>query len=280
MTSVTNLTFAGFARILVATDGSPTSDHAIAWARQLATMRPDARVWVAHIVPHPHAMRAFGAHAGPGPDPVAERLKDNALLERALRALDHPRAEAVLGFGDAAHEIVSLASGVRADVVIMGSQSRHGVEGWLLGSVSSGVKDACESSVLIARAQPARGPVLVALDGSSESRNASQIAAFLASRWDASLNAVHVSLPSLVSHLPEIVVPEGATFLESIAVDKRGVATEIASQAEALNASLVVAGNHQLGKVRRAIAGSVGHQLARDARASVLLVRGAAKRPS
>lgn len=218
-------------------------------------------------------MTAFGAGAGAtGETTTAARRENRALLDRAANALASERVEPVLAFGDAASEIASLAKAVLADVVVLGSHHHAGVKRWLLGSVSASVKDNCERSILLARAAPARGPILVALDDSRDSVSALAVATSFAERWGVELNAIHVRLPNRAGG-GAFEAPPGAAFFEAVALDKRGVAAEINAKASVLGASLVVAGHHRLGKVRRAIAGSVSHQLARDSRASVLLVR-------
>jgi nucleotide-binding universal stress UspA family protein len=59
--------------------------------------------------------------------------------------------EPVVRTGDAADELVKLASEREADLVVTGSRCLHGVERWVLGSVARNVLMHSEASVLVVR---------------------------------------------------------------------------------------------------------------------------------
>jgi nucleotide-binding universal stress UspA family protein len=61
------------------------------------------------------------------------------------------QAESVVRSGDAAHELVKLASERQADLIVTGSRCLHGIERWALGSVARNVLMHAEASVLVMR---------------------------------------------------------------------------------------------------------------------------------
>ena len=60
-------------------------------------------------------------------------------------------AQAELRSGDAAHEIVTAAAERHADLIVTGSRCLHGVDRWLLGSVTRNVVVHAHGSVLVIR---------------------------------------------------------------------------------------------------------------------------------
>lgn len=138
-------------RVLIAVDGSPSSNAAAELALELA------RAQRGHVIAV-HVARAFDTvpMAGSGITGARQHHLGDAdrrpLTDAAARAEQHGvlvRAE--LRQGDAAQEIVRLADAVDADVIVMGSRGRGTVAGVLLGSVSQAVLRRTKRSVLIAR---------------------------------------------------------------------------------------------------------------------------------
>ena len=214
-------------RILAATDGTPASEHVAAWARDLAPLG-GARVWLLHVAP-------------PGED-------GRRVLEEERAGLGGVDADAILGFGSPAHEIVGLAESVKADLVIVGSHGHGRIERALLGSVSSAVKDRVGGRVLVARLPPRPARVLAADDGSPEGGAAVRLAEALAARWGARMNLLLVA---------------GAAH----------AGPRVVARAEELGAGLVVVGSRGRGRLRRLAPGALGDHVLRHSRASVLLVK-------
>ncbi len=71
---------------------------------------------------------------------LAERLAESGIASVEMVAT-----------GDAAQEILTAASGRRADLIVTGSRGLHGVDRWLLGSVARNVVLHAGASVLIVR---------------------------------------------------------------------------------------------------------------------------------
>jgi len=69
----------------------------------------------------------------------------------ALLADKGVRAQAILAFGHPASKILEAAETLGADMIVVGSRGTHGIERFLLGSVSSKVAAHAKCDVLIAR---------------------------------------------------------------------------------------------------------------------------------
>lgn len=76
------------------------------------------------------------------------------LVARGLKDPSSPLAERVdvyVGLGDPATQIVALATDVEADLIVVGTHDRTGLQRLMLGSVSSEVFRTAPCSVLVAR---------------------------------------------------------------------------------------------------------------------------------
>ena len=137
-------------RILVATDGSPSSREATAFGLELAQEHA-AEVTFVHVVPVlDRSVAAIGVPAA-----VPHRIDelDRRPLEDALRlaAARNVEAKAELLAGRPVDEIVACADTMDADVIVVGSRGRGAVATTLLGSVSGGVLHEARRPVLVVR---------------------------------------------------------------------------------------------------------------------------------
>src|SRR5262245_18876910 len=118
--------------VLHPTDFSELSGHAMRMACALARDY-NARLIIVHVVPPP--VVAYGEGIIP-PDPV-NRIKE---LETKLRQLRVPdgdvRAERRLEERDPATMILELASEEHADIIVMGTHGRTGLDRLFMGSVA------------------------------------------------------------------------------------------------------------------------------------------------
>jgi len=251
----------GLSRIVVATDGSLASGNALAWARELARIDARSRVWCLHVVPN--LSTSLGVQGTSDAYARGAQEQGHELLRLARAALEGAQSEEMLGFGDAASEIVSLADAVRADLVIVGSHNRHGFERFLLGSVSEAVKERAHASVLVARTPPPPRAILAALDGSERGERAFGLAQRLAEAWHARVVGFQVK------------DERAAAVSKRAPLKAREVARDVIDQAAAQGASLILAGTRGRGRVRSALLGSVSNDVARHAGASVLVVKDA-----
>jgi nucleotide-binding universal stress UspA family protein len=149
-----------YKRILVAVDDSKPAEGALREALELAKIA-SAELRVIHAVESPYAypeswytevredlesLRRVWRQAGLRVLERAEALARQAGLavETALIELDGRRVSGV---------IVDDAARWHADLVVVGTHGRHGVEHLLLGSVAEAVARAAATSVLLVRAR-------------------------------------------------------------------------------------------------------------------------------
>ena len=138
-------------KILIATDGSPSSLEAIELGLELAEEHA-AEVTFVHVAPV--LDRSFADGIGV-PAAVPHRIDevDRKPLEDAL-ALAAERdveAKAELLPGQPVDEIVACADTIDADLIVLGSRGRGALATVLLGSVSRGVLHEARRPVLVVR---------------------------------------------------------------------------------------------------------------------------------
>jgi nucleotide-binding universal stress UspA family protein len=134
--------------LVAAIDESPDADAVIAHAAVLARAVPGAEIHLVHAV-----ARYPDAHATDAPFEIE--------LERRRRFVDDRARHALQGAGvpvvghllerDAADAILQTAASLDADLVIVGTADRHGIERLLLGSVAQKVARRAACPVLVAR---------------------------------------------------------------------------------------------------------------------------------
>jgi nucleotide-binding universal stress UspA family protein len=149
--------------ILVATDLSTASEVATTYAFQLARSL-GARVYLLHVVPESDVeiMAALRGHLQSDISREALVQPFYAEAERRLAALvDTAQAhdlvqECLVVTGQPASEIVGWAAAKQAQLIIVGTHGRSGVERFLLGSVAEHVLRLASCAVLVV---PAPGAV-------------------------------------------------------------------------------------------------------------------------
>jgi nucleotide-binding universal stress UspA family protein len=145
-----------YKRILVPVDGSPTSTAGLNEALRLAKSQK-AKVRLIHIVDE--LMIFSSSEAGLNIEPVLESMKraGKRLLDRAakLAAAKGIRAETELwenATGRVAEVLIGRAKRWRADLIVMGTHGRRGVNRMLLGSDAELVVRNSPVPVLLVRA--------------------------------------------------------------------------------------------------------------------------------
>lgn len=146
---------ATIARILVATDFSPASAAALAYAKTLAD-RFDASLHLLHVLEDPYVTGAFAAdvYAPPPPGLRESWLKSaessiKVLLTEAEKSAYDAHTEIV--FGPIARTIVDRATAIGADLIVMGTHGRGGMAHLLMGSVAERVVRTAPCPVLTTR---------------------------------------------------------------------------------------------------------------------------------
>ncbi|WP_247728795.1 universal stress protein [Halovivax limisalsi] len=210
-----------------------------------------------------------------------ERVLESA-RERAKASGVPVRDEIVQG--DPRAEIVALAEG--ADLVVMGTHGRSGLDGYLLGSVTEHVVRKTETPVLAVREKGTRTyppeAILVPFDGSPHARDALSLATAAAADAGATLHLLAVVdeptfgdvgsstgddaarelLETAATEIDDVPVE---TYVETGAVPEtiRTVATDV-------GADLVVMGTHGRQGVNERLLGSTTDRVLRSAPVPVL----------
>jgi len=139
-----------FRRILIAVDGGPLAAHAAEIGMELASSLGAEIAFVHAIDP--------GLSQAPGITPsdlVAEAEREGRRLIAGFRQL-LPQTNPPLEFihvGKPAAEIIRTAKEWPADIIVIGSHGRHGIQRALLGSVAEAVMRHAPCPVLVIRAR-------------------------------------------------------------------------------------------------------------------------------
>jgi nucleotide-binding universal stress UspA family protein len=147
---------ANLGRVLVAIDGSPSSERAVqtvaTWPIfEGATVRVISvadvpRPWSAEVAPeYALALDAYGRELE-----EAQAQHKRLAADAADRlSQDGRQADSEVRTGDAAAEIIEAAHGWPADVVVMGTRGQTGVARLILGSVARNVLLGARSSIMV-----------------------------------------------------------------------------------------------------------------------------------
>ncbi|PWW49065.1 universal stress protein [Melaminivora alkalimesophila] len=144
-----------FQHILVPVDGSETSMSAVAKAAGLAKAF-GSTVTVLYVI-DPYPFTGVGADFAYGQAQYlsAATAEANTALDAAKAALAQAgveRVESVVGEGHAVHDgIVRTVEATGADLIVMGSHGRRGLEKLVLGSVTQRVLGVARIPVLVVR---------------------------------------------------------------------------------------------------------------------------------
>lgn len=288
-------------RILVASDLSPASDEAVRQGLALAREQ-HATLALCHVLQRASVHALFPQSNQRDLQAELELQPRVAELLREQAARVDPGAGPFVVFveqGSDYGELVLRAEKWQADLLIVGSHGRTGVERLLLGSVAEHLVRHAPCTVLVARPSP-QGAVLVATDLSDPSLVGIEAGVREAARRRRKLAVMHVldetvvesdaALAMLgavpVAAPPEVLdgrralareVIQGALArLEAppaqIEIAEGDPVTEVLKLAERLPAELLVVGSKGQGRLPHVL-GSTAAELVRAAACSVLAVR-------
>jgi len=286
-------------KILLAVDGSAYALNAARYvAERLWPADPDAEIDLVHVVgripPRPAAAvgkdvvnEYYRSRTEAAFKPVRKLLDARGIPYQPIRLLGNPRLE-----------IARHAESTSADLVVLGCQGLGAVRNLLLGSVVQAVIAGCKTPLLVVREgtpPPAHGEVLIAVDGSAQSRRA--VAYLLRHRKQLANNSrltlMHVSPPPprLAAMIGRAAVEqERKVELEQAMRGARRLITKanikckllhttgdpgerIANHARGNHSSLIVMGSHGRGGMAGLLLGSVAQKTLMAARTPVLIVR-------
>jgi nucleotide-binding universal stress UspA family protein len=157
---------AGLRRILLVTDGSPSSQQAVQYLGRLP-LPANARLQVMHILPPP-PMQLIIPDAVSGEFMITsseqvseietalrgqEEIDGQALLDHTIDSLQDLglAASGILRRGDAATEIIEFVKEHKIDLIVTGSRGLNQIRSWLMGSVSRKLVHYSGCSVLVVR---------------------------------------------------------------------------------------------------------------------------------
>jgi nucleotide-binding universal stress UspA family protein len=136
-----------FERILVAVDGSPRSEKTIAIALDMA-QRYASAVTVVHVREYE---RYEGSDVDMGPPIPAEQLVDEVLAKFRSGGVNAHGEIRRVGSGSTPEQIVEVAEGSQADLIILGSRGMTEWKSLLLGGVATKVVHHASCPVLLVR---------------------------------------------------------------------------------------------------------------------------------
>lgn len=144
--------------VLVATDGSSHAHQAVEFASDLPLPTPTEFV-IVHVVRTPHPLvdlTSLGEKSFQGAlqeDQQAQRRRGEELLAGTASFLGkHGRKATVeVRSGDPAEQIVAVADGARAELIVLAARGTSLIQSLLVGSVADRVLQQARGSVLIVR---------------------------------------------------------------------------------------------------------------------------------
>jgi nucleotide-binding universal stress UspA family protein len=293
---------AGGLRILLATDGSQGSARAEAYACALA------QSWGASLT----VMSVLEFPPGMNPDYAVNRLYlDELMQETTTRLVDVTARAGGLGLlaqsriatGIPSEEVLAVAGAEDADLVVVGTRGKTGLEHVLLGSTAERIIRMAPCPVLTVPAGKQRAgecqkatvtSMLVPIDFSECSLDALEYGALIARRANVSMKLLHVLEP--MSYGLDLTLPHIAQRESSkAAITKRlsnlvsvitslGLVSEflmsgglqadsILDAARAQSVDMIVMGTHGRRGLSHALFGSVAESVLRRSSCPVLTVR-------
>ncbi len=300
-------------RILLATDGSEGAESASRMAAALSgTLGSELHLVYAEIMPSFYYAEqvAVGLEEWDRLSGFAEREARNLVTkeEEKLKETGTEVTAIHAEVGRPDERIVALAEKIEADLILIGSRGLGGLRRALIGGVSDSVVRHAHCPILVVRKDeryedglpPTK--ILLAVDGSKESKEAARIAANLASGTGSELHITCVvptapERPYPHSYAMEAMVHHDAAFerakeeVREFLDDRKGEARalgvetvlahlglghpdkEVVKLAEELDAGMIVLGSRGLGGIKRALMGSVSESVVRHAHCPVLVAR-------
>jgi len=252
-----------YKKIVCATDGSPTAEHAQRVAASLAKASR-AQLILVHGCVHAETGEQVVAHA-----------KEAVLAEGVT-----PSTE--LHEGDPVDIVIQIADQKDAGLIIVGSRGLSRAKRFFLGSVSHSIAYHASCDVLIVRARPftykppsaTYHSIVIATDGSPTADRAARKGLDLARKLGAAATLVfvgHASTGDLV--LKDTLEGMGEGMEAKLRVVGGDAAERIVDVAETERADLIVVGNKGMTGASRFLLGSIPQKVLEYAHCDVLVAR-------
>jgi nucleotide-binding universal stress UspA family protein len=282
--------------ILLATDFSPVSEAALQFA-EAVVRKFQSKIFAVHII-EPEEYAYVPGGAGMVPFEMVELWAKEKLdhLDERLKPLPH---ESILRHGEIGEVLIEQIKKHQADLLVMGTHGRSGLDRFLLGSVAEEVFRQAPCPVLTvgpgvmldAPREIAFKHVLFATDFSPESLAAAPYAISMAQEFQANLTFLHaVRTPLEPLETPQVIIAEGEKHLHSLLPEDVDLwckpecivrfgdpAKTVLFEAKALGADLIVLGVRGAKGAQVAathFAHAVAHEVVSHAPCPVLTARG------
>jgi len=283
--------------ILFATDFDVSANRALPFAVAMAN-RFGAKLYAAHVIPQE-------AYAFARPESVERILKEaqdyaGYALKQLIESLGQrdQLCEALLGDGDVAEVLMEFVQNHAADLVVVGTRSRAGLDKVFLGSIAEEVIREASCPVLTvgpmatAEASTEVHSIVCATDFSPGSLRAAEFAVLLAHEYQAHLvlthivegilgDSPHLAIQMTESCLREMIPPETELlYAPKVVVEIGPVADRVLSVAAELAADMIVMGVRGAGAFAQTAShfGSIAHKVVSQAKCPVVTV-GNIRRP-
>lgn len=238
----------------------------------------------AALLAGPQTELSFLAVVGSQHDGGDESAADDGPVQRSLEQAEALAAErgvrasgSIVRGGNPSRLLLDASAG--ADLLVVGGPDDARPGDVVLGSTASSAVHAAQLPVLVAR-RPPEGrnfpcDILVATDGSPDSRRGVELAGRVAGAHDSRIALVRISEGRSQPHralVEDVVALRHEVGIEPDTIEEFGnPAEQVAEAARRERVSLLVVGSRGLGGARRL--GSVGERLAHEAPCSVLVAR-------
>jgi nucleotide-binding universal stress UspA family protein len=277
--------------ILFATDFEAPANRALPFAVAL-TDHYRAKLYVVHVIPEQ-------AYVFAQPESFERILKETRDFSgHTLRQLAHSltrddrRCEALLDNGDIVEVMTKLAQLHAADLIVVGTSSRKGLDKLLVGSVAEEILRTAPCPVLAVGAhvstQASAGiqSIVCAVDFSLPSLRATELAISLAKGYEAHLTLIHVvdgvlrkspsiGVPFSDNRLRQLIPQEGELKYKPEVLTVVGpVADCLLTAANDLSADILVMGVRGMGALAQTAShfGSIAHRVVSFAKCPVLTI--------
>ena len=266
-----------FSHLLVALDGSEPAQRALARTIEMAKLTGATLRAVSVVEDLPHVVSRS--------QEIAEDIDEGTIHFRRIQ--DDARARArrsdvELGVeilrGQKTKTLVEAASANETDLLVVGSAGHSGPFARFLGGTTAQLVAHAPTSVLVVRPRDSGRrfkQILVAVDGSTNSRTAVDVAVQMAQSFSGTLRALFVAAPGTDMSAVEQV----RTFVAGAGVENALVVTRghpvgaILEFADDLDADLIILGAVGLDHRRPVEIGGTSHRVADHSQRSVLVVR-------